>query len=111
MGNECQCLQVFSRKLRRALGKGEYAAADHIRENKPKYTLDHIVRERYPTFVDAVRDLSDCLSLCFMFATLPSSHRTKGIQVSLCRRLTIEFMLYVISSKSLRKVFVSIKVS
>jgi pescadillo len=103
--------KVFARKLRRAIGKGEYSSAERLRENKPHYTLDHIVRERYPTFLDAVRDLSDCLSLCFLFATLPSSRRTQGVQISLCRRLTVEFMLYVISTKSLRKVFVSIKVS
>ena len=97
--------------MRRTVGKGEYSAAEKLREKKPTYTLDHIVRERYPTFVDAVRDLSDCLSLCFLFATLPSSRRTQGLQIRLCRRLIVEFMLYIISTKSLRKVFISIKVS
>merc|ERR1719266_2661878 len=73
------------------------------------YSLDHIVRERYPTFVDAIRDLEDCLCLCFLYATFPKSPKTPVEMVGLCRRLCIEFMHYVIESKSLRKVFVSIK--
>jgi pescadillo protein len=101
---------VYTRRLRRAIGKSEHSEAERIRDNKPRYTLDHIVRERYPTFIDAVRDLSDCLSMCFLFATLPATRRTQTTQITLCRRMTVEFMLYVIASKSLRKVFVSIKV-
>ena len=41
-----------------------------------RYSLDHIVRERYPTFVDAIRDLEDCLCLCFLYATFPKSPKT-----------------------------------
>ena len=79
-----------------------------LRNKKPTYTLSHIVRERYPTFADAVRDLDDCLSMLFLFATFPKSVvKEELIQES--RRLTIEFMNYIIASRSLRKVFISIK--
>ncbi len=59
---------------------------------------------RYPTFIDAVRDLDDCLSMCILFSTFPKTRNTHTRLVELCRRLTVEFMHYVISSKSLRKV-------
>jgi len=101
--------KVFLKKLKKAYAKGNENAAERLKSNKPRYSLDHIVRERYPTFVDAIRDLEDCLCLCFLYATFPKSPRTPVEMVGLCRRLCIEFMHYVIESKSLRKVFVSIK--
>jgi len=101
--------KVFLKKLKKAYAKGNENAAERLKSNKPRYSLDHIVRERYPTFVDAIRDLEDCLCLCFLYATFPKNPKTPVEMVGLCRRLCIEFMHYVIESKSLRKVFVSIK--
>ena len=101
--------KVFLKKLKRATEKGNEGAAERLKANKPKYTLDHIVKERYPTFVDAIRDLEDCLCLCFLYSTFPKSAKTPIEMISLCRRLCIEFLHYVIEAKALRKVFVSIK--
>ena len=101
--------KVFLRKLKKATDKGNVEAAARLRENKPKYNLDHIVKERYPTFVDAIRDLEDCLCLCALYATFPKNPTTPTEMIDLCRRLVVEFMHYVIESRSLRKVFVSIK--
>lgn len=77
--------------------------------NHPTIKLDHIVKERYPTFIDAIQDLDDCLTLCFLFSTFPSLAHVPRDQSDMCRRLTIEFLHYVIEAKALRKVFVSIK--
>ncbi|XP_011200736.2 pescadillo homolog [Bactrocera dorsalis] len=75
----------------------------------PELRIDHIVKERYPTFVDAIKDLDDCLTLLFLFSTFPSLRLIPREQSFLCRRLTIEFLHYIISSKSIRNVFISIK--
>jgi pescadillo protein len=64
---------------------------------------------RYPTFVDAVRDLDDALSMLFLFATMPVTEKIKREVVEECQRLTAEFQIYVMKSRSLRKVFFSIK--
>jgi len=77
--------------------------------NHPTLKLDHIVKERYPTFIDALRDLDDCLTLCFLFSTFPSLPHIPRDQSLLCRKLTIEFLHIVMAAKALRKVFVSIK--
>lgn len=81
-----------------------------MRLNKyPELKLDHVVKERYPTFIDAIKDLDDCLTLLFLFSTFPALKSVTRTQTALCRRLSIEFMHYVINAKALRKVFVSIK--
>lgn len=59
---------------------------------------------RYPTFIDALRDLDDALSMCFLFATFPRTGKCHVQTIQLCRRLTVEFLNYVICSRSLRKV-------
>jgi len=102
-------LKIFMRRLKRAIGRDEISDAERIEANKPIYTLDHIVKERYPTFADALRDLDDALSMVFLFSTLPQTDKIQVDTVNLCKRLCVEFQHYVISSNSLKKVFISIK--
>lgn len=64
---------------------------------------------RYPTFIDALRDIDDALCMVFLFATLPSNNRLPPELVENCARLAAEWQLYVMHSQSLRKVFISIK--
>lgn len=59
---------------------------------------------RYPTFVDALRDLDDALSMCFLFSTFPRTGKCHVQTIQLCRRLAVEFLNYIIASRSLRKV-------
>ena len=72
-------------------------------------TLDHIIKERYPTFADALRDLDDALTMLFLFANLPSTTAVPPKTIALCQRLTLEFEHYLISARCLRKSFLSIK--
>ncbi|KAK7088545.1 pescadillo homolog [Littorina saxatilis] len=99
----------FNRRLKKAIAKRNKNAAERVRGNRPTYTLDKIVKERYPNFSDAVRDLDDCLTLCFTFANFPATKRTQVNLIQECRRLTVEFQHFVIASHSLKKVFYSIK--
>jgi len=101
--------KVFLRKLKKASEKKNWDTVERLHQNKPKYSLDTIVKERYPTFIDAIRDLEDCLCLSFLYATFPKTHKTPVEMTSLCRRLTTEFLHYVIEARALRKVFCSIK--
>ncbi|KAI0793414.1 Pescadillo N-terminus-domain-containing protein [Abortiporus biennis] len=101
--------KAFAKKLARALGRGEWSSAKSLEDNKPVYRLDHIIKERYPTFIDAVRDIDDALCMIFLFASLPSSAKIAPTLVENCARLAAEWQLYVMRSNSLRKVFLSIK--
>lgn len=101
--------KIFNKKVGRAKAMRDFETLKRYLNNHPTIKLDHIVKERYPTFIDALRDLDDCLTLCFLFSTFPSLNHIPREQSALCRRLTTEFMHAVIEAKALRKVFISIK--
>lgn len=101
--------KIFNRKVGRAKAMRDFASMKRYLDNHPTIKLDHIVKERYPTFIDALKDIDDCLTLCFLFSTFPSINHVPREHSALCRRLTVEFMHAVIEAKALRKVFISIK--
>ncbi|KAK4100756.1 hypothetical protein N658DRAFT_497191 [Parathielavia hyrcaniae] len=109
--------KALEKKISRALGRGDVSDAARLERNaarpdktgKPRYTLNHVIRERYPTFIDALRDLDDCLSMLFLFANLPSTTAVPAKMIARCERLCLEFEHYLIVSHSLRKSFLSIK--
>ncbi|KAJ3273516.1 mRNA-binding ribosome synthesis protein nop7 [Terramyces sp. JEL0728] len=92
--------RIHQRKLGKALGKKQYAVAKQIHEDKPFYTLDHIIKER---------DLDDALSMIALFATLPADDKIPIEHVKECQRLLAEFQHYVMITGCLTKVFLSIK--
>ncbi|CAH0555358.1 unnamed protein product [Brassicogethes aeneus] len=101
--------KIFNKKVGRARAIKDFERLHRYLNNHPTLKLDHIVKERYPTFLDALRDLDDCLTLCFLFSTFPSLAHVPRDQSALCQRLTMEFLHAVIEAKALRKVFISIK--
>jgi pescadillo protein len=109
--------KALEKKIAKALGRGDGHDAQRLEKNasrpektgKTKYSLDHVIRERYPTFIDALRDLDDCLSMLFLFANLPSTSTVPAKMIARCERLCLEFEHYLIVSHSLRKSFLSIK--
>lgn len=82
-----------------------------LNRHKPKMTLDHLVRERYPSFPDALRDMDDPLCMIHLFASLPAKiTRSHSPEMGeLAARLCAEFQTYVYQTKTLKKTFVSIK--
>lgn len=106
--------KTYTKKMNRLLGRGEWFLAKKFEQNKPTYLLDHIIKERYPTFSDALSDLDDVLSHVFLFSILskiPMSSRyfyTNDL-IQKCIQLRNEFLHYVMHTHSLRKSFISIK--
>ena len=77
----------------------------------PKYSLAPVIKDRYPTFIDALRDLDDALCLIALFAQLPQ-HLTLEIKkedLDLCANLYRDFLLYCTAAQCFTKVFFSIK--
>jgi len=104
-------LKTFMKKFKRLMGRNERDLAGKLEGNKPKFLLNHLVRERYPAFEDALRDMDDAVSMLALFSAL-SADQTRAIPaeaVTEATRIYQEFQLYCIRSQTLRKVFASIK--
>ena len=104
-------LKVFLRRYKKAMGRNDRTKAKSILKNKPVITLQHIVKERYPCFVDALRDIDDALSTCTLFASLGANDEY-GISSSLVKKSSVlvdEFMYLVSECNFLSKSFISVK--
>ncbi|EGX54228.1 hypothetical protein AOL_s00004g261 [Orbilia oligospora ATCC 24927] len=102
--------KTFSKKLTKALGRGNFSDAKRLEDlHKPRIKLDHIIKERYPAFTDAIRDLDDALSTVFLFANLPSNRDIPSKTIETCAKLANEFQHYIIRKHALKKSFLSIK--
>lgn len=104
-------MKAFMKKYKRLIGRHDKDGAARKEELKPTYTLDHLVRERYPSFNDALGDMDDALCTVSMFASL-FGNKGRNIApdvIAESTKLMQEFMVYIIHKRALKKVFVSIK--
>jgi pescadillo protein len=106
--------KAFAKKLARAVGRGEWGLAKNLEASKPIARLDHIVKERYPTFTLALQDMQDPLNLVHLFSKLPTNPipgktLVPSEVIAECGRLVNEWKVWAIRTHSLRKVFLGIK--
>ena len=64
-------LSAHLKKHKKYLGRREIKTAEKHIKKTPKYNLAPVIKDRYPTFVDALRDLDDALCLISLYAQLP----------------------------------------
>ena len=102
-------MKIYDKKIKKAQGKREAAVVKSLISKSPTLSIDHLIKERYPSFLDALRDLDDALCMIFLFATLAANDKIDTQEVKNCQKLALEFQNYVIMTNSLRKVFLSIK--
>ncbi|ONM08031.1 pescadillo-related [Zea mays] len=90
-------IKVHRRKVKKAVAKKNRDLADRLLNRPPTYKLDRLVLERYPTFVDALRDLDDCLTMVHLFAALPAvdGERVEVKRIHNCRRLSHECLTFI----------------
>lgn len=101
--------KTFAKKLTKALGRGEVSAAKRLEENRPNYQLDNIIKERYPSFADALRDVDDALNMLFLFANLPATDQVSSRITQSAQQMCDQWSAYIAKERCVRKVFVSIK--
>ena len=104
-------IKAYQKKIVKATKKKQKFDAKHLIENKPTYNLIHIIKERYPRFIDALHDIDDALCLIGIFANLPKYDLLKisAEKVNLSKRLLREFYLYTAINQNIQRGFISIK--
>ncbi|XP_021825598.1 pescadillo homolog isoform X3 [Prunus avium] len=103
-------IRAYQHKVKKAEAKKNPDRATLLRQRSPAYKLDKIVLQRYPKFLDALRDLDDCLTMVHLFAALPAIEGCIEVKrIHNCRRLAHEWQAYISRTHRLRKVFVSVK--
>lgn len=105
-------MSTYKKKVAYLKGVNRPAELEALRQRKPKLNMDHFVRERYPTFQDAVNDLDDAMSLICLFVEMQHGVTAKLMKkkhFAECSRLKSEWMAFIAHTHALRKVFVSIK--
>ena len=101
--------RTFMKKVRKAAGRNEKDEAARKDSFAPTYTLHHLVRERYPRFVDALGDLDDALALTYLFAALPSTGRVSAKITKKAQSLAAQWGAYCSTTSAITKSFVSVK--
>jgi len=101
--------KAYMKKVRRASGRNSKDEAKRLDNNKPIYTLHHLVKERYPRFQDALGDLDDALTMMFLFAALPSTGRIKTSVTRKAKECCQHWNGIVARSGGIRKSFVSVR--
>lgn len=101
--------KTFAKKLQKALGRGEVSDAQRLEANRPKYTLEHVIKERYSTFLDALRDLDDPLNMLFLFSNMPATDKVSHKVTKEAEKLCNQWLAYCAKERCIKKVFVSIK--
>lgn len=101
--------RAFMKKVRKAAGRNEKDEAARKESFAPTYTLHHLVRERYPRFVDALSDLDDALALIYLFAALPSAGRVAAKITKKAQSLAAQWGAYCSTTSAITKSFVSVK--
>jgi len=98
-------------KFKKYLGQKDFKRAEEHKQMTPRYSLANVIKERYPTFIDALRDLDDALCLISLFANFPQhqSLELASKEIELSNKLYKEWMTYCTVAQAFKKSFYSIK--
>ena len=107
------------KKASAAKALGDDATLDLIEKSKPQYDLSSTILERYPTFSAALTDMSDALSMVFLYSYMPPaiaadstiegySYLTTSMHQE-CKALAGRWRSIVSAKRALRKGFISVK--
>ena len=101
--------KAFMKKVRKLINRKEHDLAISLYEQRPRYDLKHLVKERYPTITSALSSIDDALNLIYLFARLPSNGPIRSEKLEACLRMCHLWDSFIQHSGTLSKAFVSVK--
>jgi len=104
--------KIHGKRVKSSRGRGDFAELRKKVRNTPVLKLDHLVKERYPSFEEALYGLDDALNLLAVYTKMNinrENHQISQEMINEAQALYRDFLAYVVHSRSLRKVFVTIK--
>lgn len=119
--SKVMAFRAWEKKLKRAtaMQKKDDVELLHSDKVKPKYALISSIKERYPYFIDAVKDVDDALSMISLYAFLsPEVHSDTTIELhhslpsglhEKAKAILSDWNEFVAASQILTKGFISIK--
>ena len=77
----------------------------------PRCSLSSVIKESYPTFIDALRDMDAALCLISLFANFPQdlALELESKAIEMANKLYKEWMTYCTVAQCFKKAFFSIK--
>ena len=103
--------KIHKRRMKKAISKKDGGLIKKLKAKKPVMNVDHVVKQRFPKFEQALAELSDPLSLLSLLSSFPG-HRLYNISPQRTRKyqmLMNMFKALVIKKNLLSKVFLSVK--
>ena len=61
-------IKATDKKIRKSIGRKEHKDAKRRLRARPKLPLQHLIKQKFPSLVDAIEDLDDCLCTTFLIA-------------------------------------------
>ena len=101
--------KIYRRRLTRRIRRHEPAAAESVRKTAPVLRLDHIIKERYPTFREALGGMDDALTLLSIVARHSPGSSIKRSKIEDAQRLVREWEAYVAETHAVTKAFISVR--
>ena len=96
-----RALKIYRKKLHAAVVKRNLDKVKSIKARKPQLDITHVVKERYPRFEDALKDLDDPLTSLALLAHFPS-HRLFKInpeRIELAKLLLGMFKAFIVKTR------------
>lgn len=117
--SKCFEFGAWEKKLNRAETMKLREQLTVLKEKKPGYTLISTIKERYPYFIDAVKDMDDAMSMIALYAFLSPEIQSKttvefhhalpsGLHAK-AKDVVSSWLSYVRRSGALTKSFISVK--
>jgi len=118
--SKAHAYEAFEKKVRAAKAQHRFADLKSLQEErKPQYKLDATIKERYPFFVDAVKDIDDAMTMICLYAFLSPEIKSEStiefhhaLSTGLhekAKAVISDFLAYVAKTHLLSRAFISIK--